>query len=188
MSKRPLYQLTPLQFSDALLAMGLDRGYVVFDRGELIASDPRFQDLVEYLRCSPDFARHEGVFFERGGGTGVVHWAFVHDTRRGAGRHARLTRLLQQRADSTVAWDVNLVRVPEVEIAAKTVHRVIDATVPDRVVVRPSRIRITGSREAQKVLIPTAVHVERRKPDHIDDERQSGVRRHVVVRFDRRQS
>ncbi|MEZ4384574.1 MAG: Glu/Leu/Phe/Val dehydrogenase dimerization domain-containing protein, partial [Nannocystaceae bacterium] len=81
-------QLSTRAFVDHLRSAGIRRAYAVYDaeRGAIEVSDPRLEGLAAFLRQSPDYHAHEGVFLEVGRESGALHGAFVHDTHRGQGQ------------------------------------------------------------------------------------------------------
>ncbi|MCA9523730.1 MAG: hypothetical protein KC609_22325, partial [Myxococcales bacterium] len=78
----------PSTFVAGLREQGIRRGYLVWDHDAetLHASHPFLDGLARELSEGyRDFDRHEGVFFELGGTSGALLFAFVHRTVRGAG-------------------------------------------------------------------------------------------------------
>jgi len=78
-------ELRPRAFADHLRSLGRSRAYAVTDpkSGALQVSDPQLAGLADFLRQSPDFHAHEGVFLGVGAQSGALFGAFVHDTHRG---------------------------------------------------------------------------------------------------------
>ncbi len=77
--------LRPRAFADHLRSLGRSRAYAVTDpqSGNITVSDPALAGLGDFLRTSPDFHGHEGVFLGVGPESGALFGAFVHDTHRG---------------------------------------------------------------------------------------------------------
>jgi glutamate dehydrogenase/leucine dehydrogenase len=75
----------PAALSQAMRDAGVRRAYFVTDAqsGELRASLPALEPLVQTLREHPDYFMHQGCFFELGEESGHLLSAAVHKTRRG---------------------------------------------------------------------------------------------------------
>ncbi len=83
-SRNPLADWSVLDFRKKMKDAGADRVFVVHEGGKFKASHPKLlRPVVDFLRESPDFAAHEGIFIGREEGLETLFLAFVHDTRRG---------------------------------------------------------------------------------------------------------
>jgi glutamate dehydrogenase/leucine dehydrogenase len=70
-------------FGALLDRANIRRAYVLYENGKFDVSHEELQPIRAFFELSPDFAHHEGVFFEREQGIDTIFTAFVHDTRRG---------------------------------------------------------------------------------------------------------
>lgn len=81
---RSLVDLSPRDFVDHLESIGARQAFAVHEgEGAVRVSHAELLDLAAFLRTSPDYAGHEGIFLGRGPETRALFGAFVHDTRRG---------------------------------------------------------------------------------------------------------
>jgi glutamate dehydrogenase/leucine dehydrogenase len=80
-------EASPEAFKGALRQLGHRRAYFVQrpETGTFIASHPRLEPVARAIQALPDFAGHEGVFFELGRVTNTLLSASLHRTIRGQG-------------------------------------------------------------------------------------------------------
>lgn len=80
-----LATLTPDEFVANMLESGITRGYFTFIDGEFHSSHEALASLADFVKNSPDYSEHEGIFFQADEETGCLFLAGVHRTNRGAG-------------------------------------------------------------------------------------------------------
>jgi glutamate dehydrogenase/leucine dehydrogenase len=79
--------LTPDEFRALLDGLNRRRAYLVYSSqaSGLVPSHPALEELARAVTRLPDFAEHEGIFFEIGASTGALLTATLHKTVRGQG-------------------------------------------------------------------------------------------------------
>jgi leucine dehydrogenase len=80
-----LATLTPDEFVANMLESGITRGYFTFVDGEFHSSHQELASLADFVKNSPDYNEHEGIFFQADEETGCLFLAGIHRTNRGAG-------------------------------------------------------------------------------------------------------
>lgn len=80
-----LATLTPDEFVANMLESGITRGYFTFIDGEFHSSHQALASLADFVKNSPDYNEHEGIFFQADEETGCLFLAGVHRTNRGSG-------------------------------------------------------------------------------------------------------
>ncbi len=80
-----LTTLNPDAFVAKMLELGITRGYFIFVDGQFLSSHPALESLADFVKNSPDYNQHEGIFFQTDAATGCLFLAGVHRTNRGAG-------------------------------------------------------------------------------------------------------
>ena len=82
----------------------LKRGYIVCREGEVRCSNPLLKDFAQFISNSPDYTRHEGIFFEIEPETRALFVAAIHRSKRGAGQGG--TRLKRYDSVKSIFDDV----------------------------------------------------------------------------------
>jgi glutamate dehydrogenase/leucine dehydrogenase len=80
-----LATLTPDEFVTNMLESGITRGYFTFIDGEFHSSHEALATLANFVKNSPDYNEHEGIFFQADEETGCLFLAGIHRTNRGSG-------------------------------------------------------------------------------------------------------
>ncbi len=99
-----LAALTPGEFVTRMLELGITKGYFTFIDGEFHSSHPELASLADFIKNSPDYNEHEGIFFQADKKTGCLFLAGVHRTNRGSGHGG--TRFKQYETIESIFSDV----------------------------------------------------------------------------------